>query len=49
LGIALHSDWQSQDRIVLAYSRYFYTTFADNNPARPLDHNVLTIGASVAF
>ena len=49
VGMALHSDWQSQDRIVLAYSRYFYTTFADNNPARPLDHNVLTIGASVAF
>ena len=49
VGIALHSDWQSQDRIVLAYSRYFYTTFVDNNPARPLDHNVLTLGASVAF
>jgi hypothetical protein len=49
VGMALHSDWQSQDRIVLAYSRYFYTAFADNNPARPLDHNVLTLGASVAF
>ena len=49
VGLVLHSDWQSQDRIVLAYSRYFYTAFADNNPARPLDHDVFTIGASVAF
>jgi hypothetical protein len=48
-ALVLHSDWQSQDRIVLAYSRYFYTNFADNNPARPLDRDVLTLGASVAF
>jgi hypothetical protein len=49
VGLALHSDWQSQDRLVLAYSRYFYSNFADNNPARPLDRDVLTLGASVAF
>jgi hypothetical protein len=49
VGLVLHSDWQSQDRIVIAYSRYFYTAFADSNSARPLDHNVLTLGASVAF
>jgi hypothetical protein len=49
VGIVLHSDWQSQDRLVLAYTRYFYSNFADNNPARPLDRDVLTLGASVAF
>jgi hypothetical protein len=49
VGLVLHSDWQSQDRIVLAYTRYFYSNFADSNPARPLDRNVLTLGASIAF
>lgn len=48
-GLALHSGWQSQDRIALAYSRYFYSSFTDNNPAMPLDHHVLTLGGSVAF
>ena len=33
VGLALHSDWQSQDRITIAYSRYFYSGFTDNNPA----------------
>ncbi len=49
VGLVLHSDWQSQDRLVLAYSRYFYSNFADSNPARPLDRDVLTLGASIAF
>jgi hypothetical protein len=49
LGLALHSDWQSQDRIELVYSRYFYSDFTDNNPAQPLDRDVLTLGASLAF
>jgi hypothetical protein len=49
LGLALHSDWQSRDRIELAYSRYFYSDLADNNPAQPLDREVLTLGASLAF
>jgi hypothetical protein len=49
VGIALHSDWQSQDRIGLAYSRYFYSQFTDRNPALPLDRDVFTLGASVAF
>jgi hypothetical protein len=48
-GFILHSDWQSQDRIVAAYSRYFYSKFTDNNPALPLDRDVFTLGASVAF
>jgi hypothetical protein len=49
IGLALHSDWQSQDRITLVYSRYFYSGFTDSNPALPLDHNVLTLGGSIAF
>jgi len=49
IGLALHSDWQSQDRITIAYSRYFYSGFTDNNPVLPLDRNVLTIGGSFAF
>ncbi len=49
VGLALHSDWQSRDRMELLYSRYFYSDFTDNNPAQPLDHQVLTLGASMAF
>ncbi len=49
LGVALHSDWQSQDRMELAYSRYFYSDFTDNNPAQPLDRDVFTLGASIVF
>jgi hypothetical protein len=49
VGLVLHSDWQSQDRIALTYGRYFYSHFTDSNPARPLDREVLTLGASVAF
>lgn len=49
VGLALHSDWQSPDRFELAYSRYFYSDFADNNPEQPLDREVFTLGASLAF
>ncbi|HEX6277276.1 MAG TPA: hypothetical protein VFZ53_29745 [Polyangiaceae bacterium] len=49
LGLAFHSDWQSRDRIELAYSRYFYSELADNNPIQPLDKEVFTLGASLAF
>jgi hypothetical protein len=49
LGFVLHSDWQSQDRMVLAYSRYFYSDFTDSNRQQPLDRDVFTLGASIAF
>ena len=49
LGLALHSDWQSRDRMELIYSRYFYSDFTDNNPAQPLDREVITLGASIVF
>jgi hypothetical protein len=49
LGLALHSDWQSRDRMEIAYSRYFYSDFTDNNPEQPLDREVFTLGASMAF
>jgi hypothetical protein len=48
-GLAFHSDWQTQDRIELAYSRYFYSDVCDNNSAKPLDRNVVTLGARVTF
>lgn len=48
-GLVLHSDWQSRDRLVLAYSRYFYSDFNDSNPEQPLDRDVFTLGASLAF
>jgi hypothetical protein len=47
--LALHSDWLSTDRIELGYSRYFYSDLADNNSARPLDRDVVTLGARLTF
>lgn len=49
LGLILHSDWQSRDRMVLAYTRYFYSDFTDSNAEQPLDRDVFTLGASLAF
>jgi hypothetical protein len=49
LGFALHTDWQSRDRVELFYSRYFYSDFTDNNPQLPLDKEAFTLGASLAF
>jgi hypothetical protein len=49
MGLALHSDWQSRDRMELVYSRYFYSDFTDNNPAQPLDREAITLGASIVF
>ncbi len=49
VGVMLHSSWQSQDRIVLAYSHHFYSSFADSNPTWPLDRELFTVGGSVAF
>lgn len=48
-GIAFRSDWQSQDRIELAYTRRFYNPSVDNNPVRPLDRNVISISAYIGF
>jgi hypothetical protein len=49
LGFALHTDWQSRDRVELFYTRYFYSDFTDNNPQQPLDKEAFTLGASLAF
>jgi hypothetical protein len=48
-GIAFRSDWQSQDRIELAYTRRFYNSAVDSNPVRPLDQNVVSISAYIGF
>ena len=48
-GLAFHTDWLSTDRIELGYSRYFYSGLADNNSARPLDRDVVTLGARLTF
>jgi hypothetical protein len=48
-GLVFRSDWSAQDSIQLAYSRRFYNSVADDNPARPLDQHVITLGAVVSF
>jgi hypothetical protein len=42
-------DWQSRDRIELAYSRMFYNDMVDNNPAEPMDRDIVTLGAVMSF
>jgi hypothetical protein len=48
-GIAFHSDWLSTDRIMLAYTRNFYSDVVDNNSALKLDRDVVTLGAYITF
>jgi hypothetical protein len=48
-GIALHSNWLSQDRIEIIYSRRFYSGAADFNSAKPLDHHSIAVGGYVTF
>ena len=48
-GLAFRTDWQSVDRIELIYSRRFYSSSVDDNPARPLDKHVLALGAYINF
>jgi hypothetical protein len=42
-------DWQSLDRIELAYSRMYYSDQVDNNPAAPMDRDIVTLGAVMSF
>jgi hypothetical protein len=48
-GIAFSSDWLSTDRIMLAYTRNFYSDVTDNNSALRLDRDVVTLGAYMTF
>lgn len=48
-GLYFRGDWNSNTRVELAYSRHFYNSVADSNPAEPLDRNVITLGALVEF
>jgi hypothetical protein len=48
-GISFRTNWQSTDRIELIYTRRFYSDAVDNNPARPLDRDVLALGAYINF
>jgi hypothetical protein len=48
-GVAFRTDWQSVDRIELIYTRRFYNSAVDDNPARPLDPHVLALGAYINF
>lgn len=48
-GVAFRTDWQSTDRIELIYTRRFYSSAVDDNPARPLDRHVLALGAYITF
>lgn len=48
-GLIFRSDWQAPERIEIAYTRHIYNDFVDNNPARPLDTDVVTIGGVISF
>jgi hypothetical protein len=48
-GLAFRTNWQSTDRIELIYTRRFYSSAVDDNPARPLDRDVLALGAYINF
>jgi hypothetical protein len=48
-GLAFHSDWQSTDRIQIAYSRLAYSSIVDINRVQPLDRDVITCGAYITF
>jgi hypothetical protein len=48
-GVAFRTDWKSTDRIELIYTRRFYSSAVDDNPARPLDPHVLALGAYINF
>jgi len=48
-GLVFKSDWQSRDRIELAYSRSFYSRAADINDAEPLDHDIFILGGTMSF
>jgi hypothetical protein len=48
-GIAFRSSWTSMDRIELMYSRRFYSSAADFNSAKPLDHHSIVVGGYITF
>ena len=48
-GIVFRSNWQSTDRLELIYSSRFYGDAVDNNPAQPLDRDVVALGAYLEF
>lgn len=48
-GLAFRTNWQSTDRIELIYTRRFYSSSVDDNPARPLDRDVIALGAYINF
>ncbi len=48
-GIAFRSNWGSQDRIEIIYSRRFFSDAADFNSAKPLDHHSIAVGGYVTF
>lgn len=48
-GLSFRTNWQSTDRIELIYTRRFYSNAVDDNPARPLDRDVLALGAYINF
>ena len=48
-SLVFKRDWQSADRIEVAYSRMFYGDLVDVNSAAPYDRNIFTLGAVVSF
>lgn len=48
-GLSFRQDWASSDRIEVWYSRLFYNSRSDDNSARPLDRNLVAVGATLEF
>ncbi|GEM_PF-1119130 len=48
-SLVFKRDWQSADRIEVAYTRMFYGDLVDVNSAAPYDRNLFTLGAVVSF
>jgi hypothetical protein len=48
-SLVFRKDWQSPDRIELAYTRMFYSSAVNTNTVAPLDRNILTLGVTMSF
>ncbi len=48
-GLMYHTNWLTNDRVELIYSRRFYSSVADNNPAQPYDRHMIALGGTITF
>lgn len=48
-GIMYHTNWSCVDRVEIIYSRRFYSSVVDNNPAQPYDRHMIALGGHISF